>query len=114
MGDRVNTLRRIPHFLIAETSFVTIALSQGFLSYYLFYLPGSSGTEFFVSAMFLLLNAAFLGLCGWSLANNCLEGSKAVRVIESNRVEEVSKVRNSPAASYSPALFAPPNSLSLK
>jgi len=102
------------HFLIAETSFVTIALSQGFLSYYLFYLPGSSGTEFFVSAMFLLLNAAFLGLCGWSLANNCLEGSKAVRVIESNRVEEVSKVRNSPAASYSPALFAPPNSLSLK
>lgn len=60
------------HFLIAEASLVTVSLSAGFLSYYIFYLPGDRGTEYFANTMVILLNAAFLGLCAWSFGSSWL------------------------------------------
>ena len=60
------------HFLVAETSLLVVALTQGFLSYYVFYLPGTGGSEYFVEAMVLLLNAGFVGLCGYAIRSSWL------------------------------------------
>jgi len=64
------------HFLLAQASFLTISLSLGFLSYYIFSLPGHAGSEYFVIAMVLLLNITFFGICVGCLAGNWLNAKK--------------------------------------
>jgi len=68
------------HFLVAETSLLVVALTQGFLSYYVFYLPGTGGSEYFVETMVLLLNAGFVGLCGYAITSNLLRKEPASQI----------------------------------
>ena len=64
------------HFLLAQASFLTVSLSLGFLSYYMFSLPGHKGSEYFVIVMVLLLNVGFFGLCVGCLAGDWLNAKK--------------------------------------
>ena len=64
------------HFLLTEASFLTVSLSLGFLSYYIFSLPGHKDTEFFVIVMILLLNVGLFGLCVGCFAGDWLKAKK--------------------------------------
>ena len=54
-------------FFVSVLSLLAVALTLGFSSYYAFYLPGSGGSGYFVDAMMVLINGAYLLLCGYAL-----------------------------------------------
>jgi hypothetical protein len=58
------------HFCVAQGSVVAVAVCQGFLSYYVIYLPGTRGVEMFAMGMVLLASVGFLGGAGYALLSN--------------------------------------------
>lgn len=72
------------HFLVAEASLIVVTLSQGFLSFYVFFLPGGGGSEYFVVGMVFLLNIGFLALCGFASLSKWLEQKPSCEVHSSS------------------------------
>jgi hypothetical protein len=87
------------HFLLTEASLLTVALSVGFLSYYVYFKPGQRGSEYFVNVTVVLLNVTFLVLCGLSFKFNWLATQEEAKYIE------VSVPPNTPNDSLEPSVL---------